>query len=68
MIKDKRDGETYFNTVEEFKSWLNVEEEIAEQCDLDINECKTEKEVVEFANEYEYVLGGGTIGREWVII
>lgn len=68
MIKDVRDRETYFQNGKELIEWLNIDNEIAAECTLSIEDCKTEQDYCDFANEYELKLNDGMMVREFEVV
>jgi hypothetical protein len=67
MIKDKR-SDDYFNTIEEFITYLGIDPEIENECTLSLKDCVTEQDYVDFANEYEFIFNAGVMVHEYKVI
>jgi len=68
MIKDRLSNETYFTDTKKFIDWLNIDAEIAKQCILSVDDCKTEQDYCDFANEYELKLQDGAMVHDWAVL
>lgn len=68
MIKDVRDTELYFNNGKELIEWLNIDPEIAADIIPSLENCETDKDYVDFANEYILRENDGVMPHEFKII
>jgi hypothetical protein len=67
MIKDKN-TDIYFYSIEEFVNFLDIDPEIENECILSLDNCVTEQDYVDFANEYELKLNDGMMIHEYKVI
>ena len=67
MIKDKS-TDIYFYSIEEFVNFLAIDSEIENECTLSLDNCVTEQDYVNFANEYELKSNEGIMVHEYILI
>ncbi len=52
MIKDLRDSEAFFKNGKDLVKWLNIDKDVEKDMTLSLDNCETDEDYVDFANEY----------------
>ena len=67
MIKDINTGD-YFENGKALIEWLNIDSNIESEMTLSINNCNTELDYIDFANEYILKENDGMLTHEYILI